>query len=96
MSATRSWSLAGTGFVAGSMRWRPAAPGLLPEAEQVGIASVGVGLGLTPNKPGRGGARLDVAYPVLSPPGALRRPYVMISLSPWFQEGRRRAGITPR
>ena len=93
---TRSWALGGAAFVAGSLRWQPAAPGSLRETEQVAVGAVGAGIGLTPAKAGRGGARLDVVLPVAAPAGVRRAPYVTLSLTPWFLEGRQRPGAGPR
>ena len=74
------------------MRWEP----VLPGAEQVSVGVVGVGLRLSPNKPGRGSARLDVGVPVVGSGAVVRRPYVALSVLPWFEQGRQRDGRRDR
>jgi len=74
------------------VRWEP----VLPGAEQVSVGVVGVGLRLSPNKPGRGSARLDVGVPVVGSGAVVRRPYVALSVLPWFEQGRQRDGRRDR
>ena len=84
---TRSWALDGAVFGAASSRWESVAPG--PEHVDVGI--LGLGLRLTPTRPGRATARLDFGYPISSSPLAKRGLYVGIGLSPWWGDERHRA-----
>jgi hypothetical protein len=83
---TRSWALDGAVFGAASTRWESVAPG--PEHMDVGL--LGIGLRLTPTRPGRDIARLDVGYPVSRSALAKRGLYVGIGLSPWWGDDRHR------
>jgi hypothetical protein len=83
-----AWSVHAAGIAAGSLRWEP----VLPTAERVSVGVLGAGLRLAPNKPGRGSARVDVGFPVVGSSNVPRRPYVALSVMPWFQHGRQRDG----
>lgn len=87
-SLSRSWGVDGALFGAYSSRW-DLVPGF---AEQVQAGVLGVGLRMVPARLGRATARLDVAYPVARSPDVRRRPFVSISISPWFEQGRQRDG----
>jgi hypothetical protein len=89
---SRSWSVEAAALAAGSVRWEP----VLPDAEQVSVGVLGLGLRLSPNRPGRGSARLDVGVPVIGSGAVVRRPYVALSVLPWFEQGRQRDGRRDR
>lgn len=88
----RSWTLGGALFGAGSMRWDPAA--LAHEALYIG--AVGGGIRLVPMKAGRGMARFDIGIPVTRAAGVSQRPFIAISVSPWFDALRHRDGRRER
>jgi hypothetical protein len=85
---SRSWALNGALFGSASSRWETVAPG--PEHADVGI--IGLGFRLTPTRPGRATARLDLGYPISisGAPLAKRGLYFGIGLSPWWGDERHR------
>jgi hypothetical protein len=85
---TRSWALDGAAFGAASSRWETVSP----SPEHVDVATLGVGLRLTPTRVGRATARLDLGYPVAGSRLAKRGVYVGIGLSPWWGDDRHRTG----
>lgn len=99
---TRSWALDGAAFAAISARWDPPNDPALPrldeglEVEQVHATAFGIGLRMAPRKGGRATARVDVGFPVLSSAGVRRRPFIAFSVSPSFDQGRRREGRRAR
>lgn len=88
----RSWALSAVQLGALTYRWDPAGRAV----EAVGVGVVGAGLALTPTRAGRGGATLAIAEPVWGSAGVRRRPYVALTLTPWFDEHRRRDGLGTR
>jgi len=88
MGLTRSWALDGALFGAASSRWESVAP----SPEHVDVATLGLGLRLTPTRLGRATARLDVGLPVARSSLAKRGVYVGIGLAPWWGDDRHRAG----
>lgn len=87
-SVSRSWGVDGALFGAYSNRW-DLVPGL-PEQLHAGV--IGAGLRMVPARLGRATARLDLAYPVVRSPAVRQRPFVSISITPWFEQGRQRDG----
>jgi len=87
-SLTRSWALDGALFGAASSRWEAVSP----SPEHVDVATLGIGLRLTPTRVGRGTARLDLGIPVAGSSLAKRGVYFGIGLSPWWGDERHRAG----
>jgi hypothetical protein len=85
---TRSWALDGALFAAASSRWEA----VEPSPEHVDVATLGIGLRLTPMRLGRATARLDLGFPVAGSSLAKRGMYVGIGLSPWWGDDRHRAG----
>ena len=85
---TRSWALDGAVFGAASSRWESVAP----SPEHVDVATLGLGLRLTPTRMGRATARLDLGFPVAGSSLARRGMYVGIGLSPWWGDDRHRPG----
>jgi hypothetical protein len=85
---TRSWVLDAAAFGASSVRWDAVAM----EPEILSTTVFGGGLRLTSTKVGRGTFRLDAGYPVLASPTLDRRPFVALSIAPWFGELRQRDG----
>ena len=85
---TRSWVLDAAAFGASSVRWDAVAM----EPEILSTTVLGGGLRLTSTKTGRGTFRLDAGYPVLGSASLDRRPYVALSIVPWFGELRQRDG----
>jgi hypothetical protein len=85
---TKSWALDGAVFGAASSRWEAVSP----SPEHVDVATLGVGLRLTPTRVGRGTARLDLGIPVAGSALAKRGIYVGIGLSPWWGDDRHRTG----
>jgi len=85
---TRSWALDGAVFGAASSRWEAVSP----SPEHVDVATLGLGLRLTPTRVGRATARLDLGYPVAGSRLAKRGFYVGIGLSPWWGDDRHRTG----
>jgi hypothetical protein len=86
---TRSWALSGAVFAAASSRWES----VEPSPEHVDVATLGLGLRLTPARLGRATARLDIGYPIAASSSlASRSVYVGIGLSPWWGDDRHRAG----
>jgi hypothetical protein len=85
---TRSWALDGALFAAASSRWEA----VKPSPEHVDVATLGIGLRLTPTRLGRATARLDLGFPVAGSSLAKRGMYVGIGLSPWWGDDRHRAG----
>ena len=86
---TRSWALSGADFAAASSRWES----VEPSPEHVDVATLGLGLRLTPTRLGRATARLDIGYPIAASSSlASRAVYVGIGLSPWWGDDRHRAG----
>lgn len=83
---TRSWALDGAVFGAASSRWEAVSP----SPEHVDIATLGVGLRLTPTRVGRATARLDIGVPVAGSSLARRGVYIGIGLSPWWGDDRHR------
>lgn len=88
----RSWTLGGALFGAGSVRWDPAASA----HEALYIGAVGGGIRLVPMKAGRGTARFDIGMPLTRAAGVPQRPFVAISVSPWFDALRHRDGRRER
>jgi len=85
---SRSWALNGALFGSASSRWQTVSPG----AEHTDVGILGLGFRLTPTRPGRATARLDVGYPI-SISGAQmtkRGLYFGIGLSPWWGDDRHR------
>jgi hemolysin activation/secretion protein len=80
--------LDGSVFGAYSKRWDPAAAG--PTAGDFTVGVVGLGLALTPRRPGRASVRLDYGFPLFTPPGVSRSPRLSITLMPWLETGRHR------
>jgi hypothetical protein len=85
---TRSWALDGAVFAAASSRWESVSP----SPEHVDVATLGVGLRLTPTRLGRATARLDLGFPVAGSSLAKRGVYVGVGLSPWWGDDRHRTG----
>ena len=85
---TRSWALDGAVFGAASSRWQSVAP----SPEHVDVATLGLGLRLTPTRMGRATARLDLGFPVAGSSLAKRGVYLGIGLSPWWGDDRHRPG----
>ena len=85
---TRSWALDGAAFGAASSRWEAVSP----SPEHVDVATLGLGLRLTPTRVGRATARLDLGYPVAGSRLAKRGVYIGIGLSPWWGDDRHRTG----
>lgn len=89
---TRSWTLEGAAFGGFSAR-----RGAFESAhEHVYAGVVGLGLRLAPTRAGRASARLDIGLPILRSPEVSSRPYIAVSVSPWFAQMRRRDGRAVR
>jgi hypothetical protein len=85
---TRSWAIDGAVFGAASSRWESVAP----SPEHVDVATLGLGLRLTPTRMGRATARFDLGFPIAGSSLAKRGMYVGIGLSPWWGDDRHRPG----
>jgi len=85
---SRSWALNGALFGSASSRWETVSPG----PEHADVAIVGLGFRLTPIRPGRATARLDLGYPISisGAPLAKHGLYFGIGLSPWWGDDRHR------
>jgi hypothetical protein len=83
---SRSWTLGVGAFAASSMRWDAVGA----SRELVHAEVLGVGLRLVPGKLGRGTFRLDVGVPVNGSVPVRRRPFVAVSVAPWWEDGRSR------
>ena len=83
-----SLELDGSLFGAFSKRWDLAAS--TSGSENVTVGVVGLGLGLSPRKPGRATIRLDYGVPITATPGVRRSPRFCITLTPWLENGRHR------
>ena len=85
---SRSWALNGALFGSASSRWQTVSPG----AEHTDVGILGLGFRLTPTRPGRATARLDVGYPISisGAPLTKRGLYFGIGLSPWWGDDRHR------
>ena len=81
-------------LAAGSLRWDAASAGALPGegSGRVGIAALGVGLRLLPDRNAASTLRLDLLWPVERSSGVRRGPVLAFSVSPWFIAGRQRDG----
>ena len=88
---TRGYVIDGALFGALSSRWDPAAS----KSDRVSLGVVGAGFRLTPTRLGRASVRFDVGYPVIASPGVARRLFFGVTLSPWIEAGRSRAGAGP-
>ncbi len=75
-------------FGAYSKRWNPAASA--PAAGDFSVGVVGLGLALSPLRPGRASVRLDYGIPLFTPPGVKRAPRLSITLMPWLEASRHR------
>lgn len=64
-------------------------------SERLYVASLGMGLRLTPTRFGRSTLSLDIGFPVIRSAKVLAHPYVGLSITPAFGSGRRRDGTTP-
>lgn len=83
---TRSWTLEGAAFTGFSTR-----RGAFESAhEHVYAGVLGLGLRLAPTRAGRASARLDIGIPLVRSPEVSPRPFIAISVSPWFEQMRRR------
>ncbi|MEO7216864.1 MAG: hypothetical protein ABI026_01600 [Gemmatimonadaceae bacterium] len=85
---THSYMLDAAAFGAGSFRWDPAAS----VRDRFGVATVGVGLRLSPLRQGIATLRLDAGFPVTHTAGLPSRPFIAVSISPWLGAGRQRDG----
>jgi hypothetical protein len=54
----------------------------------VGVA--GLGLSLSPRRPGRGTVRLDYGFPLTGTPGVKRTPGFSLTIFPWLESSRHR------
>jgi hypothetical protein len=87
-SVGTSLELDGSLFGALSKRWDPSPSSTSAEDFTVGIA--GVGLSLSPRRPGRGTVRLDYGFPVTGTPGIRRIPRFSLTIFPWLESSRHR------
>ncbi len=83
---SRSWTLGVGAFAASSMRWDAVGA----SRELVHAEVLGAGLRLVPGKLGRGTFRLDVGLPVNGSGPVRRRPFVAVSVVPWWEDDRAR------
>jgi len=83
-----SIELDASAFGAFSRRWDPAAS--TPNVGDYSVGVVGLGLGLSPRRAGRGTARLDYGVPLFTAPGVRRAPRFSITLMPWLEASRHR------
>lgn len=86
-AVTRALVLDGAAFGAASGRWHPASD---VAGDPVTLGVVGVGLRLSPTRPGQPTAGLDLGYPVVRPTTVRRGPVVRVLLAPWFGSPRGR------
>jgi hypothetical protein len=75
-------------FGAVSKRWDPSDS--VSPSEDFSVSVVGLGLALSPRRPGRGTIRLDYGVPLSAPPGVKRTPRFSITLTPWLEASRHR------
>jgi hypothetical protein len=80
--------LDGSLFGAYSRRWDPAPSSTSAEDFTVGVA--GLGLSLSPRRPGRGTVRLDYGFPLTGTPGLSRTPRFSVTIFPWLEASRHR------
>ena len=85
---SHSWALQGALFGAASSRNDFASP----NPEQLSAAAVGLGLRLTPMRPGRATFRVDAGFPVARSATMRRGPYVSVLVIPWLGGNRERDG----
>jgi hypothetical protein len=83
-----SYELDGSLFGALSKRWDPSPASRSAEDFTVGVA--GIGLSLSPRRPGRGTVRLDYGFPVTGTPGIRRTPGFSLTIFPWLESSRHR------
>jgi hypothetical protein len=83
-----SLELDGSLFGAFSKRWDPAPSSTSAEDFTVGVA--GLGLSLSPRRPGRGTIRLDYGFPLTGTPGITRAPRFSLTIFPWLESSRHR------
>lgn len=83
-----SYELDGSMFGALSKRWDPSPSSTSAEDFTVGVA--GIGLSLSPRRPGRGTVRLDYGFPVTGTPGIKRAPGFSLTIFPWLEASRHR------
>ena len=60
--------------------------------EDFSVSVVGLGLALSPRRPGRATIRLDYGVPLSAPAGVKRTPRLSITLMPWLEASRHRDG----
>jgi hypothetical protein len=87
-SVGSSLELDGSLFGALSKRWDPAPSSSSAEDFTVGVA--GLGLSLSPRRPGRGTVRLDYGFPLTGTPGIRRTPRFSLTIFPWLESSRHR------
>ena len=85
-----SLELDGSLFGAVSKRWDPS--GSASPTEDFSVSVVGLGLALSPRRPGRATIRLDYGVPLSAPAGVKRTPRLSITLTPWLEASRHRDG----
>jgi len=83
-----SYELDGSLFGALSRRWDPSPSSSITEDFTVSVA--GVGLSLSPRRPGRGTIRLDYGFPLTRTPGIKRTPGFSLTIFPWLESSRHR------
>jgi hypothetical protein len=83
-----SLELDGSLFGALSKRWDPAPSST--SAEDFTVSVAGLGLSLSPRRPGRGTVRLDYGFPVTGTPGISRTPRFCLTIFPWLESSRHR------
>jgi len=87
-SVGSSLELDGSLFGAWSKRWDPSASATSMEDFTVGVG--GLGLALSPRRPGRGTVRLDYGFPFTGTPGLRRTPRFSLTILPWLESSRHR------
>lgn len=87
-SVGQSLVLDGSLFGALSKRWDPSPSPTNPDEFTVGVA--GIGLALSPRRPGSGTVRLDYGIPLTGTPGIRRAPRFSLTILPWLELSRHR------